>query len=79
MDLDDLIQEGALALYTSVEKCDPASGNSFLTYAGTAVINGMKQYIRSQIRLSTNRITIEDGQSAWTSVWTMRQRILTMM
>ncbi len=63
VELDDLIQEGALALYTAVEKYDPASGNTFMTYAGTAVINGMRQYIRSQIRLFTNRITIEDGHT----------------
>lgn len=63
VELDDLIQEGALALYQAVEKYDPASDNTFMTYAGTAVINSLRQYVRSQIRLFTNRITIEAGHA----------------
>ncbi len=63
VELDDLIQEGTLALCLAVEKYDPASGNTFMTYAGTAVINGMRQYIRRQMKLFTNRITWQDGHT----------------
>ena len=63
IELDDLIQVAALALHQAVEKYDPASGNTFMTYAGTAVINGLRQYIRSQMKLFTNRITWQDGHT----------------
>lgn len=63
IELDDLIQEGSRALYQAVEKYDPVSGNTFMTYAGTAVIHEMRQYIRNQMKLYVNRIKWQDGHT----------------
>jgi len=63
IELDDLIQEGSRALYQAIGKYDPASGNTFMTYAGTAVINEMRQYIRRQMKLYVNRIKWQDGHT----------------
>ena len=56
VEADDLIQVGSFALYQAIDKFDPATGNAFITYAGTAVLNEMRQYVRNQQRLYIHRI-----------------------
>ena len=48
INLDDLVQEGALGLLGGIESYNPDSGNLFLTYAAPAIRNVMIDYIRSQ-------------------------------
>lgn len=43
-DLEDLEQEGALALYTAIDNYDPAAGCLFLTYAGSWIRQAMSRY-----------------------------------
>ncbi len=56
VEADDLIQVGSFALYQAIEKYDSTTGTAFITYAGTAVLNEMRQYVRNQQRLYINRI-----------------------
>ena len=57
--LDDLINEGSLGLMTAVERFDPDSGNSFLTYAKfwihQAISSALKDKARI-IRLPSNKV-----------------------
>ena len=43
-DLDDLKQEGALALLEAAKRFDPAHGTKLLTYATPAVVSAMMDY-----------------------------------
>ena len=60
-DVDDLVQEGLLAVVNAVSKYDPESGNAFTTYAGTAARNAIldslerrKSIVRNEKQLSDN-------------------------
>lgn len=46
-ELEDLEQEGYLALYPAVAGYDPAAGNKFLTYAGNWIKQAMIRYIQN--------------------------------
>lgn len=45
-DLEDLEQEGYLALYAAIDGYDPAAGCKFLTYAKNWIRQGMQRYIQ---------------------------------
>ena len=46
-ELEDLEQEGYLALYTAIEGYDPAAGANFLTYAGYHIRQRMQRYLQN--------------------------------
>ena len=46
-ELEDLEQEGYLALYPAIEGYDPAAGYKFLTYAESWIRQGMQRYLQS--------------------------------
>lgn len=55
--LDDLIQEGYLALYPAIDGYDPAAGYKFLTYAESWIRQRMQRYLQingSCLRLPVN-------------------------
>ena len=47
-DLEDMIQEGMLALLTAIEQFDPARGVSFPSYARLCVERRLRSFIRGQ-------------------------------
>ena len=59
--LDDLINEGSLGLMTAVERFDPDSGNSFLTYA--------KFWIHQSISLgiTPHSVSVRGSSRSWIS------------
>lgn len=46
IEIDDLVQEGALGLLDCITGFKPDTGNKFLTYAAPAIHNAMLDYIR---------------------------------
>ena len=57
--LDDLINEGSLGLMTAVERFDPDSGNSFLTYAKFWIHQSISLALKDKariIRLPSNKV-----------------------
>lgn len=46
-EMEDLIQEGYLALYPAIDNYDPAAGCRFLTYAGHWIRQGMRRYLQN--------------------------------
>lgn len=46
-DLDDLEQEGYLALYDAIDGYDPAAGCQFITYAGGWIAQRIRRYIQN--------------------------------
>ena len=57
--LDDLINEGSLGLMTAVERFDPDSGNSFLTYAKFWIHQSISSALKDKarmIRLPSNKV-----------------------
>ena len=46
-ELEDLEQEGYLALYTAIDGYDPAAGANFLTYAGYHIRQRMQRYLQN--------------------------------
>lgn len=46
-EMDDLLQEGYLALYPAIDNYDPAAGCQFLTYAGHWIRQGMQRYLQN--------------------------------
>lgn len=58
-ELEDLIQEGYLALYPAVAGYDPAAGYKFLTYAGNWIRQAMARYIRNN---GTVRIPVHEQE-----------------
>lgn len=58
-ELDDLEQEGYLALYPAIDGFNPAAGYKFLTYAEKWIRQRMQRYIqmnRSCLRLPVHRL-----------------------
>jgi RNA polymerase primary sigma factor len=47
IEINDLVQEGALGLLDCISGYRPDTGNKFLTYAAPAIRNAMVDYIRS--------------------------------
>ena len=47
IEINDLVQEGALGLLDGISGYRPDTGNKFLTYAAPAIRNAMVDYIRS--------------------------------
>ena len=47
-ELEDLEQEGFLALYPAIENYNPSAGCKFLTYAETWIRQRMQRYIQNQ-------------------------------
>lgn len=58
-ELEDLIQEGYLALYPAVSGYDPAAGYKFLTYAGNWIRQAMTRYIQNN---GTVRISVHEQE-----------------
>lgn len=58
-DLDDLDQEGYLALYAAIENYDPAHGCKFLTYAEYWIRQRMQRYIQNN---GTVRIPVHEWE-----------------
>lgn len=58
-ELEDLIQEGYLALYSAVSGYDPAAGYKFLTYAGNWIRQAMFRYIQNN---GTVRIPVHEQE-----------------
>lgn len=57
-DLDDLNQEGYLALYDAIDGYDPDTGNKFLTYAAWNIRQRIQRYIQdkgSSLRVPVHR------------------------
>lgn len=50
MDADDMIQEGLLALLRAASGFSSDTGNSFMAYAGKAVVNAMHEWIRQNTK-----------------------------
>ena len=46
-EMEDLLQEGYLALYPAIDNYDPAAGVKFLTYAGYWIRQGMQRYLQN--------------------------------
>lgn len=46
-EMEDLMQEGYLALYPAIENYDPAAGCKFLTYASRWIRQGMQRYLQN--------------------------------
>lgn len=46
-EMEDLMQEGYLALYPAIENYDPAAGCKFLTYASRWIGQGMQRYLQN--------------------------------
>lgn len=46
-EMEDLMQEGYLALYPAIENYDPAAGCKFLTYASHWIRQGMQRYLQN--------------------------------
>ena len=46
-EMEDLMQEGYLALYPAIENYDPAAGCKFLTYASHWIGQGMQRYLQN--------------------------------
>lgn len=59
VDLEDLEQEGYLALYSAVAGYDPAAGYKFLTYAGNWIRQAMARYIQNN---GTVRIPVHEQE-----------------
>ena len=57
---EDLFQEGCIALWKCTETFDADKGYTFLTYAGHAVENAMRELIRESISRVESRL-IADG------------------
>lgn len=49
--LEDLLQEGRIALYRSYEKFDERKGVKFITFATNNIIGSMKSYLRDRASL----------------------------
>lgn len=49
-EMDDLMQEGYLALYPAIDNYDPAAGCQFLTYAGHWIRQRMQRYLQNSGR-----------------------------
>ena len=45
-EVEDLEQEGYLALHAAIEKYDPGQGFKFLTYAAYYIRQGMQRYLQ---------------------------------
>lgn len=58
-EVDDLEQEGYLALYPAVAGYDPAAGCKFLTYAGNWIRQAMERYIQNN---GTVRIPVHEQE-----------------
>jgi RNA polymerase sigma factor (sigma-70 family) len=57
-DLDDLIQEGNVALMAAVRDYDPGRGAAFMTYAIPRVRNAIRNYLRDR-REDVSRLTLQ--------------------
>ena len=66
LDADDFTQEGALALLRAVQYFDPDAGAGFLTYAASAIRNGIRDSIRAarrNVQSTQGNVTYSDQQS----------------
>ena len=46
-EMEDLLQEGYLALYLAIDNYDPAAGVKFLTYASHWIHQRMRRYLQN--------------------------------
>lgn len=63
-DLEDLDQEGYLALYDAVDGFKPEKGYKFLTYAGYWIAQRMQRYIARQKRPESGIISLDSPINA---------------
>lgn len=63
-EVEDLEQEGLMAVLSAVRGFDPCRGVSFRTYAGECVDNRMISFIRVSSRQSRAQESIESGEYA---------------
>lgn len=61
-DLDDLEQEGYLALYDAIDGYDPAAGCQFTTYAARWIAQRIRRYIQNNRAV---RIPIDELELLW--------------
>lgn len=65
-DVDDLEQEGLIALLAAAESFDPSRGTRFLTYASSAVKNAMKDWLRENAKRFEFRYLRANPDFHWT-------------
>lgn len=61
VDVDDLVQEGRIAVVAALKHYDPSRGASFWTFARRTVLNAMIDLLRKESRESL--LLFEDGDS----------------
>lgn len=59
-DVEDLTQEGLLALYKAIESYDPSRGASFSAFANTCVSNRIKTVAAGFAKINDSRVTSDD-------------------
>lgn len=62
-EMEDLMQEGYLALYPAIENYDPAAGCKFLTYASRWIRQGMQRYLQNNG--SCMRLPVQCLEQIW--------------
>jgi RNA polymerase sporulation-specific sigma factor len=50
-DVDDLVQEGLIALLAAIPQYDPSQGNKFSAFAQVCICNRMRSFVRRELRV----------------------------